>query len=250
MLLPRSFLNPMASLRQCGRRYLQSMSLVLLCLLELPHAWAQHAEEAEQLPVLGVKEATRRILSQASPEYPVLAKVNYIQGRVRVQLVISAAGTVVSAHVLEGNPLLAAAVLNAAHGWRYHPYVVAGSATAFITSVEIRFMLHTKKLDLNPKQAESDFGRQVKPPEVLTGRKETHSADPLVRMRLLVSAEGKVIDSEILRGVTPEIERARKIIEHWSFRPARWGTLSVPWYLDVPVDHAPVQAGLGSPTGR
>jgi TonB family protein len=228
------------------------MSLVLLCLLELPHAWSQHTEEAEQLPVLGSKEATRLILSQAPPEYPVLAKVNYIQGRVRVQFVVSAAGTVASAHVLGGNPLLAAAVLNSVHRWLYRPYVVAGSATAFVTTAEIRFMLDTKKLDLNPKQAESDFCRQVKPPEVLTGRKETDSADPLVRMRLLVSAEGKVIDSEILKGVTPEIERARKIIERWSFRPARWGTLSVPWYLDVdvPIDQAPVQAGLGSPTGR
>jgi hypothetical protein len=113
-------------------------------------------------------------------------------------------------------------------------------------------MLRIKKTDLNPRQAESDFSRQVKPPEVLTGRKETDSADPLVRMRLLVSAEGKVIDWEILKGITPEIERARKIIERWSFRPARWGALSVPWYLDVdvPLDHAPVQAGLGSPTGR
>lgn len=242
----------MASLRQCGRRYLQGMSMALLCLLELPHAWAQHAEEPQQLPVLGTKEASRLLLSQDPPEYPALAKVNYIQGRVRVQLVVSRAGAVASAHVLGGNPLLAAAVLNSVRGWLYHPYVVAGSATSFVTSVEVHFTLRIKKLNLDPTQAESDFRRQVKPPGVLKGPKETASADPSVRMRLLVSAEGKVIDSEILKGITSQIEGARKSIERWSFRPARWGALSIPWYLDVdvPVDHAPVQAGIGSPSGR
>jgi len=242
----------MASLRQCGRRYLQGMSLVLLCLLEMPRAWAQHAEKPQQLPVLGTKQASRLLYSQVPPEYPVLAKVNYIQGRVRVQLVVSPAGTVASAHVLSGNPLLATAVLDSVRGWHYYPYEVAGRATSFTTSVDVNFTLRLKKLDLNPAQAESDFRRQVKPPEVLIGPKETDSADPSVRMRLLVSAEGKVIDSEILKGIASQIEKARKSIERWSFRPARWGTLSVPWYLDVevPLGHAPVQAGIGSPAGR
>jgi hypothetical protein len=147
---------------------------------------------------------------------------------------------------------LAAAVLNSVRGWLYNPYAVAGIPTSFLTSVEVHFTLHVKKLDLDPTQAESDFRRQVKPPEVLTGPKGTDSSDPSVRMRLLVSAEGKVIDTEIVKGIASQVERAKKSIERWSFRPARWGALSVPWYLDVdvPVDHAPVQAGIGSPTGR
>ena len=225
---------------------------MLICLLELPHVWAQHAEGPLQLPILGTRQASRLLLSQPPPEYPVLAKVNYIQGRVRAQLVVSAAGTVASAHVLSGNPLLAAAVLNSARDWRYRPYVVAGSASPFVTSVEVRFRLHIKKLDLDPTQAESDFSRQVKPPEVLTRPKEATSDDPPIRMRLLVSAEGKVIDSEILRGIACQIERVKKTVERWSFRPARWGALSVPWCLDVdvPLDHGPVQAGIGSPAGR
>jgi len=242
----------MASLRQSGRRYLQDLSIVLLCLLELPHAWAQQAERPQQLPALGTKEASRLLLSQVPPQYPVLAKVNYIQGRVRAQIVVSPAGTVASAHVLSGNPILAAAVLDSVHGWLYRPYMVAGVSTSFVTSVEIHFTLRLKELDLNPTQAESDFRRQVKPPEVLTRPEQTDSPDPSVRMRLLVSAEGKVIDSEIVKGIASEIDRAKKSIERWSFRPARWGTLSVPWYLDVdvPVDFDPAQAGVVSPTGQ
>jgi TonB family protein len=242
----------MASVHQSGWRYLQGISMALLCLLELPRAWAQRAEGGQQLPVLDAKKATGLLLNQTPPEYPALAKVNYIQGRVRVRLVVSAVGSVVEAHVLSGNPLLAAAVLDRVRMWRYRPYVAQGGSTSFETGVDVNFTLRIKKMDLAPTQAESDFRRQVKPPEVLARPEEAASTDPSVRLRLLVNAEGKVIDSAIVRGVPSLVEGARKAIERWSFRPARWGALSVPWYLevDVPVYNAPSQAGTRLPSGR
>jgi len=242
----------MASVHQWGRCYLKGASIALLCLLELPHAWGQGVGGEQQLPVLDAKEATRLILDQATPEYPALAKVNYIQGRVRVQLMVSAAGSVVSAHVLSGNPILAAAVLNSVRTWRYRPLVAKRDSTPFATTVEINFSLRIKQTALAPMQAESDFQRQVKPPEVLARPEGAASADPPVRLRLLVSAEGKVIDSGILKGIPSLFERAKKSIERWSFRPARWGSISVPWYLDVdvPVYDPPSQGGTGSPSGQ
>jgi TonB family protein len=227
------------------------MGIVLLCFLDLPCVWAQRAEGQQQLPLLGGKEASHLLLSQVPPEYPVLAKVNYIQGRVRVQLTVSPAGAVASAHVLSGNPLLAAAVLNSVRLWRYRPFVATGRSTSFVTRVVVNFTLRIRKMDLAPAQAESDFRRQVKPPEVLTGPEQAATTDPSVRVRLLVSAEGKVIDSEILKGIPSQFERARKSIERWSFRPARWGALSVPWYLDVdvPVHSASAHVGKPSPSG-
>jgi TonB family protein len=228
------------------------MSIALLCLLESPCAWAQRAEGEQQLPILDTKKATRLLLSQVRPEYPALAKMNYIQGQVRVQLVVSAAGSVARAHVLSGNPILAAAVLNSVHTWRYRPFVVKGDSTSFATTVDVNFTLRLKQIDLPPAQAESDFRRQVKPPEVLARPEKTASAGPPVRLRLLVNAEGKVIDSRMLKGIPSLFEGARKSIERWSFRPARWGALSVPWYLDVdvPVYSAPAQAAARSPSGR
>jgi TonB family protein len=228
------------------------MSIALLCLLEVPHAWAQQAEGDPQPQFLESEEAATLLLGHAPPEYPALAKVNYIQGRVRVWLVVSTAGSVVGAHVLSGSPLLAAAVLNSVRTWRYRPFVAQGGSTSFATVVDVNFTLHLKNMDLSPAHAESDFRRQVKPPEVLARPEKTASTDSPVRLRLLVNAEGKVIDSEILKGIPSLIERARKSIERWSFRPARWGALSVPWYLDVdvPIDNDPSQAGARSPGGR
>jgi hypothetical protein len=154
--------------------------------------------------------------------------------------------------VLSGNPLLAAAVLNSVYEWRYRPFVVKGGSTPFTTYVEVNFTFHSRHLELPPPQADSDFSRQVKPPEVLTRPEEGGSTHSSVRLRLLVNEEGKVIDSEIIKGVASDFEEARKSIEQWSFRPARWGALSVPWYLevDVPVYNAPVQADVRSPNGR
>src|SRR5208337_2405374 len=132
------------------------------------------------------------------------------------------------------------------------PYVAQGGATPFATGVDVNFTLRKRKMDLAPAQAESDFGRQVKPPEVLARQEKTASTNPSVRLRLLVNAEGKVIDSAILKGIPSLFEGARKSIERWSFRPAHWGALSVPWYLDVdvPVYNAPSQAGMRPPSGR
>ena len=242
----------MASSHQFGGRALRSIFFALLCLLRLPHACAQRTERQQQLTVLGSKEASTLLLNQAPPEYPALAKMNYIQGRVRVQIVVSSAGTVSRAHVLSGNPLLAAAVLNSAYEWRFRPFLAEDGSAPFTTLVDINFTLRSRSFELPPRQADSDFSRQVKPPEVLTRPEKAASTHPSVRLRLLVSSEGKVIDSEIAKGAPSDFEWARKSIEQWSFRPARWGALSVPWYLevDVPVYNAPVQADASSPSDR
>jgi TonB family protein len=241
----------MASFLQTARRFCQRLGIVLFCVFGLLPAFAEAIGEEQHLPELSAKQASRLLLSQVPPEYPVLAKVNYIQGQVRVRLTVDTEGRVANAHVLSGNPLLAAAVLNSVDAWHYRPYVARGGSgpTAFETRLEVNFSLRMSHMDLVPTQAESDFRRQVKPPEVLAGSGPSVTTDASVRLRLLVNADGKVIDSQILKGIPSLLEKATRAITRWSFRPARWGTLAVPWYLDVdvPVDHANVQAGVGLP---
>ena len=239
----------MASFLQRVCRFCLGLGIVWFCVLRLLPAPAEAIGEDQHLPELGAKEASRLLVSQTPPEYPVLAKVNYIQGRIRVRLTVDTEGKVVNVHVLSGNPLLAAAVLNSVSGWRYRPYMARDghTPTAFETKLEVNFSLRTNRMDLMPTKAESDFGRQVKPPEVLTASGISTTTDAFVRLRLLVGADGKVIDSEILKGIPSLLEKATRVITRWSFRPARWGTLAVPWYLDVevPVEHAKAQAGVG-----
>jgi hypothetical protein len=90
-------------------------------------------------------------------------------------------------------------------------------------------------LELSPSQADSDFSRQIKPPEVLQDPVKDTSTRSLVGVRVLVNEEGKVIDSAITKGIASDFEAVMKTIKKWTFRPARWGALAVPWYLEVEV---------------
>jgi TonB family protein len=249
----------MSNFRQGGVLLLKGLLFIaLFCLLMSPGAQAQRAVEVERtvgsesLPVLNSQEVARLVLDQAPPDYPVIAKLNYIQGRVRLEVAVSPEGKVFHAHVVNGNPLFAAAVLNRAPDWRYRPLIFGGRPTSFFTVVEINFTLNYKDLNSVPPEPESDFSRQVKPPEVMTGAENSAaSTNPLVHLRLLINREGKVIDSGILKGPPSLFETAKRSLEKWSFRPAHWGALPVPWYLDVAVPVSPprAQAGAGVPDG-
>ena len=64
---------------------------------------------------------TRKPLANPDPQYPDIARRMNINGTVRVELVIAADGTIKSAKVLGGHPLLADAVQRALKKWKYAP---------------------------------------------------------------------------------------------------------------------------------
>ena len=64
---------------------------------------------------------TRKPVVNPDPEYPDIARRMNINGTVKVELVIAADGTIKSAKVLGGHPLLADAVQKALKKWKYAP---------------------------------------------------------------------------------------------------------------------------------
>jgi len=64
---------------------------------------------------------TRKPVANPNPEYPEIARRMNISGTVKVELVIAADGTILSAKVLGGHPLLADAVQKALRKWKYAP---------------------------------------------------------------------------------------------------------------------------------
>lgn len=224
---------------------------VLVCLGAIFSASAQTETVGQGPVVLGSKRATQLVISQVKPEYPAVARINYIQGHVLVQLTVSRDGRVAQAHVLRGHPILAASALRAVRRWLYRPLMTAAGPATFLTTVSMNFYLRVSKIDHLPPEAEVDLNRQVKPPEVLT-RPPGQSFASLVRLRVLLNDAGKVIDSEPVKGSPPEFEEAQRAVEQWTFRPARWGTLSVPWYLevDVPVADRGAHSPAADPGGQ
>jgi TonB family protein len=191
---------------------------------------------APQVLQLGRRAAKKLLLSQPKPSYPTLARINYIGGRVQLLVTVDCQGKVREIHVVRGHPFLAVAALNAIRGWVYHPFETATGPAGFQTVVDVNFSLIGPSLttpNLPPDPAKF-LARWIRPPEVVSPP-QVHGADRSVRIRVLVSKKGRVVDSTPLSGTQAQFAAARKVVEHWRFHPARWGNLNVPWYMEITV---------------
>ncbi len=199
------------------------------------------------LPVVtNPKQLAALVLVQTVPEYPPVAKVNYLEGPVQIAITVDKKGNVSSAHVLNGNPILAAAALKAVHRWVYHPLNSKGEPAGFMTTVKLKFSLHRQQIELTPRQAEQDFQRQVKPPQIESPANETQPAE-VVHMRLLVNDQGQVIDTDASRLDNAHFKAVSEELRAWTFHPAHWGTMPIAAYLNVDV---PVGALFADRTAR
>jgi TonB family protein len=183
---------------------------------------------------LDSKAASKLLKSHDQPEYPPVAKLNFIQGSVRLQVLVSPEGEVREAHVLAGHPILAASALRSVRNWLFRPFKTRDGPTPFATLVDVIFSLQINKFAPFPNHPEEYLDRQVKPPEILDSPSGPADGES-VRLRVLVGDKGQAIDTRPLGGQSAHFAAARKIVSCWTFRPARWGSLAVPWYLDVNV---------------
>ena len=101
---------------------------------------------------LSAEDANKLLVEKVEPDYPYFAKLMKHQGIVKVEIMVSEAGAVVSSKVLEGNPTLRSAALDAVKKCKYKPYVVDGKATPFITTVDISFSLGIPDDDIKREQ--------------------------------------------------------------------------------------------------
>lgn len=223
-------------------RSASARALVVGCLWTTLSAPAQTSVPAEQPTRLDPRAATKLLVSQVPPEYPSVAKFNFIQGSVRMQVTVTSEGNVGEAHVINGHPILAASALRTVRRWLFRPFRTTHGPAAFSTLVDVVFSLRSRKLTQLPSQPEEYLDRQVKPPEVLEAPAgASHGASVL--LRVLVSDKGQAIDTRPLKGHSVHFETARRIVGCWTFKPARWGSVAIPWYLDVDV---PVEAWIAS----
>lgn len=228
-----------------------AIAVTLGCLVETVAAAAQTASLGSKPILLDRKRTSGLLVSQVTPDYPPLAKVNYIQGQVRMQIMVTPEGRVSEAHAVHGHPFLAASALKAVRHWVYRPFLTSSGPTAFQTFVDVHFSLRPRKIDQVPVQPERDLTRQIRLPRILE-RPTVHAPTVSVRLHVLVSDDGEVLDTLPVAGLPAHFNAAQKNIEHWTFRPARWGALAVPWYLDVdvPVEDLKLHGGAGDRGGQ
>jgi protein TonB len=82
-----------------------------------------------------------RLISQAKPIYPPLAKQARISGSVTFNVIIAADGTVKNMDVVSGHPLLVAAAIEAVRQWVYQPTLLNGNPVEVVTQVVVNFTL-------------------------------------------------------------------------------------------------------------
>jgi protein TonB len=82
-----------------------------------------------------------RLLHRVEPVYPEDAKARRVQGVVALDVQIGGDGAVKNIAVVEGDPELADAAVEAVRQWRYRPYTVDGKPVEMQTRVTIRFTL-------------------------------------------------------------------------------------------------------------
>lgn len=80
---------------------------------------------AQQAP----NDILRRAKSKVQPVYPELARKMNITGTVKVEVVVSANGTVKDAKVVGGHPVLANAALEAVKKWKFEPAATESTGT-------------------------------------------------------------------------------------------------------------------------
>ena len=219
-------------LHTCGNLFL----VIVLLVCTACAAWPQDTVSiSKPLPVvIDRKQAEALLVTQSPPEYPPVAKINYVEGQVQLELTVNNKGKVANAHVLDGMAILAESALNATHGWLYRPLRTASGPSGFITTVRVRFNLKTRGTELTARQAERDFLRQVKPALAIRPPGEIAERNS-VHVRLLVNNQGQIVDMGTSPTDKARFETAREILQGWTFRPARWGTLPIASYLEVDV---------------
>uniref|UniRef100_Q02A96 TonB family protein n=1 Tax=Solibacter usitatus (strain Ellin6076) TaxID=234267 RepID=Q02A96_SOLUE len=82
-----------------------------------------------------------KLVSQARPVYPPLAKQARISGVVHLQAVIAKDGNVMDLKVISGHPLLIPAALEAVKTWVYQTTLLNGEPVEVVTQIDVNFTL-------------------------------------------------------------------------------------------------------------
>ncbi|MBI4479037.1 MAG: TonB family protein [Acidobacteria bacterium] len=90
---------------------------------------------------VGGQVQSAKLVNQARPVYPPLARQARIQGTVRLEAVINKDGAIEELKVVSGHPLLIKAAQDAVLQWRYQPTMLNGVAVEVITTIDVNFTL-------------------------------------------------------------------------------------------------------------
>ena len=140
------------------------LAVALLALVAVPTLPAQvrlKGEKADQL-----------LIDKGEIVYPELAKQTKLQGTVKVEVVVSEGGSVISTKIITGHPLLVTAALDSLKRRKYRPYVVQERPASFVTTTDVVFSLGIPAAEYAAREdhARNYMREEDKCRNLLTGR--------------------------------------------------------------------------------
>jgi TonB family protein len=129
MTKPEVDAAPMTAIRAWRPVSMKNPSLwLLICfwIVFFPFAPPSHAQQDSK--------SDRRVATRVEPDYPPVLRMRQIGGTVRLEVTITPQGTVESARVLGGNPILAESAVTAVKKWKY-----VSAETPTTTTVSLTF---------------------------------------------------------------------------------------------------------------
>jgi TonB family protein len=95
-------------------------------------------QQAKQLPA---SEVEQHIVKRVTPNYPQMASLAHIQGKVVIDVTIGPDGNVAQLHAVSGHPMLVQAALEAVRWWKYRPFEDKGAPVAVQSQVRVLFAM-------------------------------------------------------------------------------------------------------------
>ena len=106
-----------------------------------PAPRAEAAEKARGPVPVGGNVQPPRILSQTSPEYPLIARQAGIQGEVIITAIIDSTGKVIDMKIVSGPPLLYESAMKALANWKFEPTYLNGEPVPIKWNVSVHFRI-------------------------------------------------------------------------------------------------------------
>lgn len=174
-------------------------------------------------------------------DYPPKAERERLQGEVRVKVVISQAGDVEKVEVLNGDPILAEAAVDAVKKWKFKPFIRGGKAVKVSTEIPFNFAFTDKGKDPAPPPmpGDSTYVEPIKTQKAdypLKAQQERLQGE--VRVKVLISEAGGVDSVEVLYGDPIFAEAAVDAAKKWKFKPFIRGGKPVKISTEIPFDFA------------
>jgi periplasmic protein TonB len=110
----------------------------------LPTSATRNASSDGEPVEVAAEYSDEHVSHRVTPIYPEKARHKRLEGDVLLQASVNEDGSVESVQVLDGNPQLVAAAVEAVRQWRYETYYHNGQPAAFRTDVTVRFELPKK----------------------------------------------------------------------------------------------------------